>query len=95
MAAAPEASASAATPPLQGGDPLLQHVLGGVGQPPVDVSGIRQTKPGGGVGGIPKHIAGGLVDRNRPGIGGGVGLLLAHMELQCLKPESVKLSCFL
>ena len=71
--------------PLQGGDPLLQHVLGGVGQPPVDVSGIRQAKPGGGVGGIPKHIAGGLVDRNRPGIGGGVGLLLAHMELQCLK----------
>ena len=42
--------------------------IGGVGQPPVDVSGIRQAKPGGGVGGIPKHIAGGLVDRNRPGI---------------------------
>ena len=70
---------------LQGGNPLLQHVLGGVGQPPVDVSGIRQAKPGGGVGGIPKHIAGGLVDRNRPGISGGVGLLLAHMKLQCLK----------
>ena len=71
--------------PLQSGDPLLQHVLGGVGQPSVDVPCVRQTKPGSGVGGVAEDIAGGLVDGHRPGVGGGVGLLLPHMELQCLK----------
>ena len=71
--------------PLQGGQPSLQYILSGVGQPTVDVPCVRQTKPGGGVGGIAEDIAGGLVDGHRPGVGGGVGLLLPHMELQCLK----------
>ena len=70
---------------LQSRKTLLQHVLGGVGQPTVDVPCVRQTKPGGGVGGVAEDIAGGLVDGHRPGVGGGVGLLLPHMELQCLK----------
>ena len=71
--------------PFQGGNPLFQHVLGGVGQPAIDVACVRQTEPGGGVGGIPEHITGGLVDGHRPGIGGGVRQLLANMELQGLK----------
>ena len=32
-----------------------------------------------------EDIGGGLVDGHRPGIGGGVGLFLTHMELQGLK----------
>ena len=70
---------------FQGRDALFQHILGGVGQPPVDVPGIRQPKTGGGVGGIPEHIRGGLINGHCPGVGGGVGLFLAHMELQGLK----------
>ena len=60
---------------------LFQHVLGGVGQSAVDVAGVRQTEPGGGVSGVFKHIGSGLVDGDGTGIGGGVGLLLTHMEL--------------
>ena len=70
---------------LQSRDTLFQHILGGVGQPAIDVSGISQPKAGGCMGRIPKHIGGGLVNGYRPGIGGRVRLLLAHMELQCLK----------
>ena len=66
---------------LQGRDARFQHLLGGVGQPAVDIAGILQAKPGGGVGGIPEHIAGGLVDGDRTGAGGRVGLLLARVEL--------------
>ena len=35
---------------LQSRDALFQHILGRVGQPSVDVAGVRQTKPGGGMG---------------------------------------------
>ena len=71
--------------PLQGRDALFQHSLGGVGQPAVDVPFVRQPEPGRGMGGIAEHIAGGLVDGDRTGIGGGVGLLLACVKLQGLK----------
>ena len=71
--------------PLQSRDALFQHVLGGVGQPPVDIARVRQAEPGGGVGGVAEHIRGGLVNGHRPGVGGGVGLLLAYVELQGLK----------
>ena len=40
--------------PFQGGNPLFQHVLGGVGQPAIDVACVRQTEPGGRMGGISK-----------------------------------------
>ena len=66
---------------LQGGKPLLQHILGGVGEPPVNVPGVRQPEPGGGVGGIAEHIGGCLINRHSPGIGSGVRPLLAHVEL--------------
>ena len=70
---------------LQRRDALFQHILGGVGQAAVDVAGIRQTEPGGGVGGVAEHIGSGLVDGHGPGIGGGVGLFLTDMELQSFK----------
>ena len=66
---------------LQSCDALFQHVLGGVCEPTVDVAGIRQAEPGGGVGGVVEHVRSGLVDRHCPGIGGGVGLLLTHVKL--------------
>ena len=65
----------------QSRDPLFQHVLGGFCEPTVDVAGIRQAEPGGGVGGVVEHVRSGLVDRHCPGIGGGVGLLLTHVKL--------------
>ena len=70
---------------LQGRETLFQHILGGVGQPPLDVAGVGQPEAGGGMGRVPEHIRGGLVDGYRPSIGGRVGPLLAHMELQGLK----------
>ena len=66
---------------LQGRETLLQHILGRVGQAAVDIPSIRQPKPGGGVGGVSEHVGSGLVNGNSPGVGGGVGLLLAYMEL--------------
>ena len=70
---------------LQSRNALFQHVLRGVGEPSVDVAGIRQTEPGGGVGGVLKHIGSGLVNGNGTGIGSGVGLFLTDMELQSFK----------
>ena len=70
---------------LQGRDALFQHVLGGVGQTAVDVAGVRQAEPGGGVGGVAEHVGSGLVDGDGAGIGGGIGPLLTDVKLQGLK----------
>lgn len=81
MAAAPEAVAKAATPPSRAANPLFQHILGGIGQPSINIAGIGQSKTGSGMGGVSEHIGGGLVNGHRPGIGSGIGLFLAHVEL--------------
>ena len=70
---------------LQSRDPLLQHVLGGVGQTAVDVAGIGQAEPGSGVLTVAEHIGSGGVNGNGAGIGSGIRLLLANMELQGFK----------
>ena len=70
---------------LQSRDPLLQHVLGGVGQAAIDVAGIGQAETGSGVLAIAEHIGSGSVNGNGAGIGSGIGLLLANMELQSFK----------
>ncbi len=70
---------------LQRGDPLLQHVLGGVCETAIDIAAVGQVEAGGGVSGIAEDVGGGLIDGHRPGVGGGVGLLLAYMELQGFK----------
>ena len=70
---------------LQGRHTLFQHLLGGVGQPAVDVAALGQAEAGLRLGRVAEYIGGGLVDGHRPGVGGGVGLLLAHVELQCLE----------
>ena len=60
-------------PAFEGGHPLLEDRLGGVHDPGVDVAQLLQAEEGGGVGGVPEGVAGGLVDGHGPGPGGGVG----------------------
>lgn len=74
-------AAAKADAAFQGRNALFQHVLSGIGQPAVDIPSVSKPKSGGGVDRIAEHIAGGLVDGYRPCVGGGVGLLLTHMEL--------------
>ena len=70
---------------FQSCDTLFQNILGGIGQPAIDVACIRQTKPGGGVSGIVEHITGGLIDGYRPGVGGRICLFLTCVELDGLE----------
>ena len=70
---------------FEGGDAILEHTLGGVGQTAVDVARVSQTEAGLGVIEVMEDVAGGLVDRHRAGVGGRVGLLLSDMQLQRLK----------
>ena len=69
---------------------VLEHGLCGVGQAAVDVAGIAQAEAVGSVLRVVEHIARGLVDRHRTGIGGRVGLLLSDVELERLE---VKFEC--
>ena len=82
MAAAPEAVARAATPPLQGRDALLKNVLGGVGQAAIDVAGVCQAEAVSSMLAVAEDIGSGLVNGHRAGIGSGIGLLLANMQLK-------------
>ena len=70
---------------FQGCNALFQHIEGGIGQPAVDIAGILQAETGRGVLRIAEYIRRGLVDRDGTCIGRGIGLLLAHMELECFK----------
>ena len=67
---------------FEGCNAVFEHALGGVGQAAVDVAWIRQSETGLGVVKIMEHVAGGLVDRHRAGIGCRIGLLLADVKLQ-------------
>ena len=70
---------------LQSRDALLEHILGGVGQTAVNVAGVLQVEAVSGVLGVMEHVGSGLVNRHGAGIGDGVSLLLANMQLQGLK----------
>ena len=72
-AAWPLASASAATPPFERGDALLEHVGGRVHDPGVDVAELLEREQVGGVLGALELIGGGLVDRHRDGAGRRIG----------------------
>ena len=62
-----------AEPALQRGDALLEHVLGRVHDPRVDVAELGQPEQGRGVVGVAEGVRGGLVDRGGAGAGGRVG----------------------
>jgi hypothetical protein len=55
IAAAPDATASAATP-FQCSNPLLKHILRGIGKTSVDIARILQTEPGCGMICFMEHI---------------------------------------
>ena len=69
MAACPEAVATAPARAVDGRQPLLQHVGGGVHEPRVDVAELPQGEQVGRVLGVAEHVAAGLVERHRPGQG--------------------------
>ena len=59
--------------------------LGGVGQTAVDVAGVCQTEAVRSVLAVAEHIGSGLVNGHCAGIGRGIGLLLANVQLKGLK----------
>ena len=80
---------------FQRGDALLQDVLGGVRQAAVNVAGIRQAETRGGVRAVMEDVGRSLVNRNRAGVGSGIGVLLTHVELKGFKVEFLRchISC--
>ena len=66
---------------LKGCHTVFKHALCGVGQTAVDVAGIAQTEAVGSMLRVAEHVARGLVDGHRTGVGSGVGLFLAYMQL--------------
>ena len=62
-------------PALECGDALLDDVGRRIHQPGVDVAGLGQPEQRGGVVGAVEGVGGGLVDRQRPGVGVSVGSL--------------------
>ena len=75
MAAAPDATANAATPRFEGGNALLEDALRGIRQPSVDISRILQAETSGGMGRVMEYVGGRLVDGYRTGICCWIGLL--------------------
>ncbi len=62
-------------PAFERGDALLDDVLGRVHDPGVDVAGLGEAEQRGGVLGAVERVRRGLVDRQGPRVGGGVGRL--------------------
>jgi len=80
---------------LEAGDAGLEHGLGRVHDPGVDVADLGQPEEVGGMGRVAELVRGGLVDRYRPGPGGGVRLL-SGVDLTGLEsPGVVGHSCLL
>ena len=74
---------------FESGDALFKNVLRGVGKTAVDVARILQVETIRGMLGAVENVGGGLVNRNRAGIGGGIGLFLANVELKRFEVEFV------
>ena len=70
---------------LQGSYSLFQYALGRVGEASVDVTCIAKSEAVGCMLRVAEHVRSSLIDRHCAGIGGGVGLLLADVQLQRLK----------
>ncbi len=73
---------------LEVGHALLQHRLGRIHDPGVDVAGLAQGEQGGGVVRVPEDIAGRLVDGRGSGPGGGVRAR-SGMDLAGFEPPGV------
>ena len=66
---------------LQGRDAGLKYALGRVGQAAVNVARVAQAKAIRGVFAVMEHIRSSGVNRHRAGIGNGISLLLADVQL--------------
>ena len=66
---------------LQSCHAFLQHRLGGVGQPAIDVAALGKSEPGSRLCAVRKYVRGRLINRYRTGIGGAVRLFLADVQL--------------
>ena len=69
---------------LQGGDPLLHRILGGVHDAGVDIAELLEGEQVCRVFGVPEGVRRGLVDRQGPSAGGRIGAL-AGVNLSGLK----------
>ena len=74
---------------LERGDALLDDVLRRVHDPGVDVARLGQAEQRGGVLGVVEGVRRGLVDRQRPGVGGAVGRLAGVDLLGLERPVAV------
>ena len=71
--------------PFQSGNALLQHILGRIGKPAVNVACISQAKAVSCVLAVAENIGSGLINRDCPCIRSRIRLLLSHMKLQGFK----------
>ena len=67
---------------LQSRHALLKHILGGIGQPAVDVAGVRQTEAVRCMLAVPEYIGCRLVNRYSARVGSRIGLFLAYVKLK-------------
>ena len=74
---------------FEGSDTFFENALSRIGDAAVDVTTGLQGKAVCSILGIVENVRGGLVNRNRAGIGCGVCLFLANMELKSFKMELV------
>ena len=71
------------------GNTFFEYALGAVGDASIDVTACLQYKTVSSVLGVVENVGRGLVNRNRAGIGCGVCVFLANVELKSFKMEFV------
>ena len=74
---------------FEGGYAFFKDILRRVGETAINIAGIFQMEAVRGMLSAVENVRGGLVNRNRAGIGGGVGLFLANVELKRFEVELV------
>ena len=79
---------------FEGGNAFFKDILRRVGETAINIACIFQMEAVRGVLSAVENVRGGLVNRNRAGIGCGVCLFLANVELKSFEVELV-LSCHL
>ena len=73
--------------PFQGGDAALEDVLRRIGQTAVDIARVCQSETGRRVRGVMEDVRGSLINGDSACVGCGIGLFLAHVELQGFEVE--------
>ena len=79
---------------FQRSDPFFQDLLCRIGKTSVNMSALGKFKPGCRLRAVFKNIGCRLIDRNGPGVRGGIRLFLSDMELHCFKSVLCHKVCF-